>query len=116
MFENAIEKQAEWAAPSSSSGVVIDEDPSDRAFHVTGNSAACDESRLTVPDPDLRSPFQTVVASLVTAMETSKSLATDVFGDSCSAYWRATTRARPLGEFPGRGSGRLRKRSHCGGG
>ena len=67
-LENAIEKQAEWAAPSSSSGLVVPATPSERAFQFTGNSAASDESRDVVPDPLVRSPNQSVVASLVSAI------------------------------------------------
>jgi hypothetical protein len=68
MFENAIEKQAECAAPRSSSGVVVSVLPFERAAQVTGSWAAPDESSVTVPEPDLRSPFQTVVDVLVTAV------------------------------------------------
>jgi hypothetical protein len=66
--ENAIEKQAEWLAASSSSGLVRPTTPSERACQVTGNSAASEESRDVVPDPLVRSPNHSVVASLVRAM------------------------------------------------
>lgn len=67
-FENAIAKQAEWAAPSSSSGLVVASWPSERAAQVTGNSAASEESSDVVPLPLNRSPNQSVVASLVTGI------------------------------------------------
>jgi hypothetical protein len=70
-----MEKQAACAAPRSSSGVVVELEPSDRAFQSTSRVAAFDESRDTEPDPSKRDPFQTVVASLVTAMVSSRVVA-----------------------------------------
>ena len=43
--ENAIEKHAECAAASSSSGLVTPASPSARAFQSRSNSASFDESR-----------------------------------------------------------------------
>jgi hypothetical protein len=48
--------------------VVVVLEPSERAFQSTANSAASEVSRLVCPDPSNSVPFQTVVASLVTAM------------------------------------------------
>ena len=64
-------KQDAWAAAMSSSGVVTVEDPSLRAFQLTSKVPRCELSNVTVPDPSVRLPFQTVVASLVTDMGTS---------------------------------------------
>ena len=49
--ENAIEKHAECAAASSSSGLVVPASPSERAFQLTSNWASFEESRRVVPDP-----------------------------------------------------------------
>ena len=70
-FESAIEKHAAWAAASSSSGVVVVDDPSERAFQFTSNVPEPEESRLTVPDPAANDPCQMLVASLVTLMSAS---------------------------------------------
>jgi hypothetical protein len=66
--ENFIEKQDECAAPRSSSGFVTPVRPSERAAQLTSNSAVWEESSVKVPEPDFRSPVQTVVASLVSDM------------------------------------------------
>lgn len=75
----AIEKHAEWAAPKSSSGVVTESEPSERAFQLTGSSAACDDCRLTVPLPETSTPFQTVEDVLVTGMRRPSMRGGDVF-------------------------------------
>src|SRR5690625_1696197 len=67
MLENCIEKQVARAAPMSSSGEVVPRsDSSERAFQCVGKVPSWEVSRLAVPLPDLRSPFQTALAELVT--------------------------------------------------
>ena len=61
-------KHEACAAAMSSSGVVVDVDPSLRAFQFTGREAAPEDTSETVPSPSVREPFQAVVASLVTVM------------------------------------------------
>jgi hypothetical protein len=61
-FDRAIEKHAEWAAPSSSSGVVAVPVPSARASHETASAPAPELSSETVPLPSGRVPRHTVCA------------------------------------------------------
>src|SRR5690606_9668062 len=62
------EKQVEWAAASSSSGVVTESEPPARAFHSTSNRDSPEESSGVRPDPVNRAPFQTVLALLTTGL------------------------------------------------
>jgi hypothetical protein len=64
-------KHEECAAAMSSSGVVTDDDPSDRAFQLTANGPWLELSNATSPDPSAREPFHDVLASLVTLMRCS---------------------------------------------
>src|SRR5690606_16168681 len=73
VFDSAMLKQAEWAPAMSSSGVVVDSEPSLRAFQLTGN-VPIPEAGATVPEPSGRDPDQVDVASLVTAMNDSSGL------------------------------------------
>ncbi|GAA3206581.1 hypothetical protein GCM10017690_13700 [Microbacterium terregens] len=67
-FENAMLKQEACAAAISSSGVVTEVDPSLRAFQLMSNVPMPEDWNATVPDPSVKLPFQTVVASLVTVI------------------------------------------------
>ena len=67
--ESAIEKHDECAAASSSSGFVVFATPTARASQFTSKVAMPDESSATLPDPSNSVPVQTVVASLVIAMD-----------------------------------------------
>src|SRR5690606_26566198 len=69
MFDSAIEKQAEWAAAMSSSGLVCPPDSPVRDGHDPGRSLASPELlKVVVPLPENRSPVQTVVALRSVAM------------------------------------------------
>ena len=83
--ENAMLKHEEWAAAISSSGVVTEVEPSLRAFQLTSNVPMPEDWNATWPDPSMRPPFQTVVASLVTVIGTSWSTCPRAPGASRSA-------------------------------
>lgn len=61
-LESAIEKQLEWAAAISSSGLVLPFAFSARDGQETGYSPIPEESRVTTPLPSIRLPSQTVCA------------------------------------------------------
>src|ERR1035437_1736701 len=73
-LENAIEKQAAWAAASSSLGLVFPCWLSARLAHETGNSSNAPLAAFTWPLPWRRSPFQTASARLIAAIRISPCL------------------------------------------
>ena len=69
--ESAIEKQPEWAAAMSSSGLVRPLGASARDSQVSSKVPSPDESRLTAPLPVASGPSQRVVAVRTVATMTS---------------------------------------------
>src|SRR5687768_4519241 len=63
-----MEKQEEWAAPMSSSGLVRPAGSSARDAQVTSKPPRPDDSSSTRPEPSMREPCQVVVAERVVAM------------------------------------------------
>lgn len=61
-------KQVAWAAAISSSGLVRPPGFSLRAGQETSKVPMCDESKVTLPEPLTRFPFQTVDAFRVVVM------------------------------------------------
>jgi len=67
-FDRAIEKQVAWAAPSSSSGLVLPFAASAREGQLTSNFPTPDDSRVTCPAPSIKEPSQWARAVRVVAM------------------------------------------------
>ena len=103
--DSAIEKQPEWAAAMSSSGLVRPLGASARDSQVSSKLPSPDESRLTDPLPVASGPSQRVVAVRTVATMTSPFTA----GSCGTRCQRRTARPAPP-SYPGPAGRRLRQR------